>query len=168
MGGSACSGARKRKAGKLGGSACSGAKKRKAGKLTSGNKTRGTRKRMAGKRSGIKRCARHALVVKKQWLDKIVAGEKAWEIRGCATKRRGWIHFAESKAGGKLVGRARLVDCIPIPKQTFSKHVRQHCVANVSEIPYKRIFAWVLENAERFSKPYVYKHRPGAVIWVSV
>ena len=103
LGGSACSGAKKWKAGKLGGSACSGAKKRKAGKLTSGNKTRGTRKRMAGKRSGIKRCARHALVVKKQWLDKIVAGEKAWEIRGCATKRRGWIHFAESKAAYDMI-----------------------------------------------------------------
>ena len=168
LGGSACSGARKRKAGKLGGSACSGAKKRKAGKLTSGNNTRGTRKRMAGKRSGIKRCARHALVVKKQWVDKILAGEKDWEIRGCATARRGWIHFAESKAGGTLVGRARLVDCIRVPKAMFKSHVRRHCVTNVSDVPYKSIFAWVFEDAERFAKPFAYKHSPGAVIWVKV
>ncbi len=133
-----------------------------------GNKRKGIIKKAAGKRSGLKRSARVALVAKKQWVDKILAGEKDWEIRGCATARRGWIHFAESKAGGTLVGRARLVDCIRVPKAMFKSHVRRHCVTNVSDVPYKSIFAWVFEDAERFAKPFAYKHSPGAVIWVKV
>ena len=116
----------------------------------------------------MKRSARVALVVKKQWVDKILTGEKDWEIRGCATARRGWIHFAESKAGGTLVGRARLVDCIRVPKAKFKNHARRHCVANVADVPYKNIFAWVFEDAERFAKPFFYKHSPGAVSWVKV
>ena len=133
-----------------------------------GNMTEGIVKKAAGERSAVKRSARVALVVKKQWIDKILAGEKDWEIRGCATARRGWIHFAESKAGGTLVGRARLVDCIRVPKATFKSHVGRHCVTNVEDVPYKSIFAWVFRGAERFAKPFVYKHSPGAVIWVKV
>ena len=95
-----------------------------------GNTITGREKRSAGRRSGIKRCAKIALVVKKHWLDKILTGEKDWEIRGCATARRGWIHLAESRAGGILVGRARLVDCIRVPKATFKRHpptLRHQC-----------------------------------------
>jgi len=133
-----------------------------------GNTITGREKRSAGRRSGIKRCAKIALVVKKHWLDKILTGEKDWEIRGCATARRGWIHLAESRAGGILVGRARLVDCIRVPKATFKRHVRRHCVTNAADVPYKSIFAWAFEDAERFAEPFDYEHSPGAVIWVKV
>ena len=76
-----------------------------------GNNIKAWKKQAAGERSGVKRCAKFALVVKQHWLDKIFAGEKDWEIRGCPSMRRGWIHLAQSKAGGTLAGRARLVDC---------------------------------------------------------
>ena len=75
-----------------------------------GNTTTGRKKKRAGKRSGVRRSAKRALVVKKRWLDLILAGQKKWEIRGSSTAKRGWIHFAESQASGKLMGRARLVD----------------------------------------------------------
>ena len=130
-----------------------------------GNMKAGHHAEMA-KRSNLKQSARIALVVKKQWLDKILACEKDWEIRGCSTARRGWIHFAESKAGGILVGRARLMDCIRIPRATFESHFCRHRVANVADVPYKNIFAWVFQDPERFAKPFFYKHSPGAVIWV--
>ncbi len=133
-----------------------------------GNEKKGAAKKGAGKRSGLKRSAKYALVVKKQWLDRIFAGGKDWEIRGSSTARRGWIHFAESRAGGKLVGRARLVDCLPVPRSSFMEHMSRHYVPSLSEVPYKRIFAWVLKEAERFKKPFVYKHRLGAVIWIKV
>ena len=95
----------------------------------------------------MKRSAKYALVVKKKWLDLILAGKKNWEIRGCSTKRRGWIHFAESLAGGKLAGRARLVDCLPVTKSMFAKHFSNHHVRSWSAIPYKHVYAWVLEQA---------------------
>ncbi len=133
-----------------------------------GNETKGAAKKRAGGRSGLKRSAKIALVVKKRWLDQILAGVKDWEIRGSSTARRGWIHFAESQAGGKLVGRARLVDCLSVRRSSFMKDVSRHCVTSLSEVPYKRIFAWVLKDAERFKRPFVYKHRVGAVIWIKV
>ena len=68
-----------------------------------GNTMKGIVKKGAGKRSGLKRSARDALVGKKPWLDKIPSGGKDWEIRGSATAQRGWMHFAEGSAGGKLV-----------------------------------------------------------------
>jgi hypothetical protein len=133
-----------------------------------GNTKKGIAKKRAGARSGVKRSSKVALVVKKRWLDKILAGEKDCEIRSSNTSRRGWIHFAESKAGGKLMGRARLVDCFELSKAEFAKGRSHHCVLRLSVVPYKRMFAWVLENAERFEKPFVYEHEQGAVVWVRV
>jgi len=132
-----------------------------------GNTIAGRQKKSAGARSGLKRSAKFALVVKKHWLDKILAGEKTWEIRGSSTSRRGWIHLAQSKAGGTLVGRARLVKCIQLDKTAFFEHVHLHCVPRLSMVPYKRVFAWVLEDVERFVQPFTYNHRQGAVIWAT-
>ena len=129
-----------------------------------GNMKKGRTKKRAGHRSGIKRSAKYALVVKKQWLDLILAKEKDWEIRGCATNRRGWIHFAESQAGGKLIGRARLVDCVALQRKSFQTHYAHHRVSDISMVPYKTIYAWVLEDAERFVAPFKYFHQVGAVI----
>ena len=137
-------------------------------KGNAGNTKTGIAKKRAGKRSGVKRSSKVALVVKKQWLDKILSGEKDWEIRSSNTSRRGWIHFAESRAGGKLLGRAQLVDSFELTKTEFTAQKIHHCVHHLSEVPYKRMFAWVLENAERFDKPFEYVHTPGAVIWVRV
>jgi hypothetical protein len=133
-----------------------------------GNTETGQSKRSAGKRSGLKRSAKHALVVKKRWLDKILDGEKDWEIRSSRTRHRGWVFFAQSKATGQSFGRARLVDCFELSADTFEAHAHRHCVAAWSSLTYKRAFAWVLEQAERFEKPFAYAHRPGAVVWVNV
>lgn len=130
-----------------------------------GNINRGRKKISAGRRSGVKRCAKFALVVKGYWLDKILAREKDWEIRSCSTARRGFIHFAQSKAGGALVGRARLVDCQELNKATFLQNIARHQVPRWSMVPYKRVFAWVLQDAQRYAQPLHYKHKQGAVIW---
>jgi hypothetical protein len=114
----------------------------------------------------LKRSSPVALVVKKDWLNLILAGGKDWEIRGARTTRRGWIHLAESKASGKLMGRARLVECKPITRTSFMEHFLHHRVGSVEDVSYAKIYAWVLEDAERFEKPFKYEHHPGAVIWV--
>ena len=129
-----------------------------------GNQSKGRSKKKAGKRSGIKRSAKVALVVKKKWLDLILKGRKDWEICGMHTNRRGWIHLAESKASGLLMGRARVVDCKELPRATFSSHIKRHCVSNLAEVQYAKIYAWVLKDAERYSEPFWYNHHSGAVI----
>ena len=125
-------------------------------------------KKNAGRRSGLRRSAKRALVVKKKWLVLILAGRKTWEIRGSSTSKRGWIHFAESQAGGKLTGRARLVNCFPVPRSSFQCHYKKHCVPSLSMVPYITPHAWVLEDAEKFERPFEYEHKQGAVIWVDV
>ena len=101
----------------------------------SGNTTAGRQKKSAGARSGLKRSAKLALIVKKHWLDKILAGEKKWEIRGSSTSRRGWIHLSPPKAGGTLGGRARLVKCIQLDETAFFEHLHLHCVPRLSMVP---------------------------------
>ena len=133
-----------------------------------GNTTSGRKKKRAGKRSGVRRSAKRALVVKKGWLDLILAGQKKWEIRGSSTAKRGWIHFAESQAGGKLMGRARLVDCFPVSRESFVRNFHQHRVLSLSMVPYHTPYAWALEDCEKFDKAFNYEHKRGAVIWVDV
>ena len=133
-----------------------------------GNTMTGRKKKRAGKRSGVRRSAKRALVVKKRWLDLILTGQKKWEIRGSSTAKRGWIHFAESQAGGKLKGRARLVDCFPVSRESFVSNFHQHRVPSLSMVPYHTPYAWVLEACEKFDKAFNYEHKRGAVIWVDV
>ena len=125
-------------------------------------------KKRAGQRSGVRRSAKSALVVEKKWLDLILAGRKTWEIRGSSTSKRGQIHLAESQAGGKLMGRARLVNCFSMSPQTFKQHHKHHCVPSWAMVPYQKPHAWVLEDAEKYEKPFEYEHKQGAVIWVHV
>ena len=133
-----------------------------------GNGRKGASKKAAGTRSGLKRSAKYCLVVKKKWLDLILAGSKDWEIRRCSAQRRGWFHFAESGSGGKLVGRARLVDCLNSSKASFMKNFHRHRVPSWAQVKYKSVYAWVLKEAERFERPFKYDHTQGAVIWVKV
>ena len=133
-----------------------------------GNTTTGMNKRCAGERSGVRRSAKRALVVKKRWLDLILAGQKKWEIRGTSTAKRGWIHFAGSQAGGKLMGRARLVDCFPLSRESFVWNFHQHRVPSLSMVPYYTPYAWALEDCEKLDKAFNYEHKRGAVIWVDV
>ena len=121
-----------------------------------------------GARSVVRRSTKAALVVKKHWLKKILAREKRWEIRGCRATRRGWIHLAESGRGGQLVGRAKVTDCVPIPREVFSGHVQHHCVTHLSDVPYKTIYAWVLSCVQKCRKPLQYQHTMGAITWVQV
>ena len=131
-----------------------------------GNQKKGVFKKAAGKRSGLKRSSKYCLVVKKRWLDRILDGSTTLEIRGCSTLKRGWIHLAQSKSGGKLVGRARLVDCKEVPRSSFMKYRKHHAVVSLTDVPYRRIYAWVLEQVERFKEPLAYTHPQGAVIWI--
>jgi hypothetical protein len=124
-------------------------------------------KAAAGERSGERRKAEMALVIKKKWLDKIFARKKVWEIRSSSTKRRGWIHLAES-GSGNLCGGAKLKDCIPVPRGEFLKHRRLHGVTSLNDVKYKKIWAWVLSDARKYSCPFDYHHTQGAVIFVRV
>ena len=106
-----------------------------------------------------------ALLVRKPWIDLILAGKKTWEIRGMPTSVRRWIHLAQSGTGS-LVGRARVVGCLKVPREELPGHVDKHCVLDCGIVRYARVFAWVLEGAERLAAPRPYVHPQGAITWV--
>jgi len=50
--------------------------------------------------SALVQCAEmHALVIRPQWIEKILAGKKTWEIRGSRTAIRGIIGLIPSGSG---------------------------------------------------------------------
>ena len=150
--GNTVKGKAKRKAGGIGGVLVKGKAKRKAG-------ARG------GQRSGMRRAARVALVVKRPWIDYLLEGTKTWEIRGTKTTKRGGIHLAESGTG-TLVGGASLVTFIFVTRDSFKKNRYVHRVPSVSYVKYPNMYAWIFENPRRYETPFDYHHTPGAVIFV--
>ena len=59
-----------------------------------------------------------------------------------------------------------LVDCKEEARSSFMKYRKHHAVVSLTDVPYRRIYAWVLEQMERFKKPLAYTHPQGAVIWI--
>ncbi len=133
-----------------------------------GNRTIGKKRvdigTSAGKRSGLRRCAPIALVIKEQWLTKIFSRKKKWEIRSQRTKRRGRIHLA--RPGGLLVGSASISGCSSIARKDFMNHRDKHCVPSLSMVDYPRIWAWHLESVQKYEKPFRYTKLRGAITWV--
>ncbi len=106
-----------------------------------------------------------ALVVRQPWIDLILAGEKTWEIRGAPTHKRCHIHLAQSGTG-LLFGTVRVVKCFEIKHEDLPLHVEKHCIQDCTAVRYARVYAWVLEGAERSATPRKYTHPKGAITWV--
>ena len=110
----------------------------------------------------------NGLVIREPWISHILDGRKTWEIRGSNTRVRGKIGLIRS-GSGLIVGSAYLVDSIgPLSDTEFLRNRDKHLVGSPSMVKYKKVYAWVLANAERFSKPIPYNHPQGAVIWVKI
>lgn len=104
------------------------------------------------------------LIIKKEYLDKILAGKKTWEIRGSKTHKRGKIGLIQS-GSGTIVGECELVDCVSLTKEEYLKNKDKHQSLNAN-LTYKKTYAWVLKNPKRYNEPKKYNHPKGAIIWV--
>jgi hypothetical protein len=107
------------------------------------------------------------LIIKEPWIDKILSGEKTWEIRGSNTKRRGTISLIQSGTG-MIFGTVDLVDTIRVGFKEFRDGRDKHQIWSVGLPSYRQNWAWVLENPVRHPEPIPYKHPQGAVIWVNL
>ena len=109
----------------------------------------------------------HGLIIKKEWLDKILDGSKIWEIRGHPTKRRGRIALIQSRSG-TIVGTCDLIQVWgPLSGCEMINNYDCHYVPPAT-LEYQLIYAWELRNVKAFKKPVPYKHPQGAVIWVKL
>lgn len=118
---------------------------------------------------------RKGLMVKSPWIDKILAGEKTWEIRGYTTETRGTIALIKS-GSGLIYGLCDIVGVAgPLTKKQLMDGSNRHCIPKehienlVYEVlKYETVYAWVIENPRLFSRPVPYEHPLGAVRWVNL
>jgi hypothetical protein len=112
-----------------------------------------------------------ALLIRQPWIDKILRGEKRWELRGSRTKVRGPIALIQSGTGA-VVGTCQLVDVEgPLSLAELRRSTACHRVPVKrfnNRPPYPRTYAWVLRGARRLHKPVRYEHPSGAVIGVNL
>lgn len=111
------------------------------------------------------------LVIRPEPIEKILRGEKDWEMRSRATQKRGRIALIR-QGSGQVVGVAELARCEgPFTEQAMRDNQHRHRIPlerlNDDEIRKWRT-AWVLENVVRLSKPVTYPHPSGAVTWVTL
>ena len=109
------------------------------------------------------------LLLKQEWGERILSGEKTWEIRGSDTKIRGRIAVAYSKSSKKF-GEATLSDSFPLTEELFENNPEKHCLPGTWEDVlkvYKNPVVWELTEAVLYDEPVPYIHPRGAVIWVN-
>ena len=109
------------------------------------------------------------LVIRSPWIEKILSGEKTWEVRSSRVNMRGPIALIKSKTGS-IFGTCRIVDCIgPLSLTQMLANEEKHRVSETMLSTYCRpgqSYAWVLADASPFPQPIPYRHPAGAVIWV--
>ena len=81
---------------------------------------------------------------------------------------RPWANSPRTAGSGTLVGEVRITDCFPVTLATLARRERKRRITSVLGVvaKYRRIYAWVLADAVRYSSPIAYRHPPGAVSWV--
>ena len=129
------------------------------------------------------------LIVRQRWCDEILDKGKVWELRGTQCHIMGRIWLAQSKAGGLVMGSVRLVGCKlvgvrddagdygPPPGDAagdfcFSKENLVHHKVPLAELGammrYKRVYAWLLADPQRFREPVPFNQAQGCIKWASL
>jgi hypothetical protein len=110
------------------------------------------------------------LIIRSPWIEKILAGQKTWEIRGSRTKIRERIGLIRG-GSGLVVGTCDLTEVVgPLSLKELKANARKIGLqpSDLNERPYKTTYAWVMRNPKKFKKPKPYRHPSGAVIWVNL
>lgn len=111
------------------------------------------------------------LIIADPWIGMILNGSKIWEMRSTAATHRDWFGLI-AKGTGAVQGVARLVDVLPplSPDEmlaTIDKHRIPAGMITSGEVA-RWNTPWVLADIRRLPKPVPYRHRPGAVTWVTL
>ena len=109
------------------------------------------------------------LIIRAPWIDYILKGEKNWEIRGSNTSVRGRVGLIKGGTG-TVVGTVEIKDSIEITLDDYRENSIRHGAngKDLVSLPYKRTYAWVMDQPTMFDVPLPYKHPMGAVIWVNL
>jgi hypothetical protein len=111
-----------------------------------------------------------ALIIDEPWINKILNGEKDWEMRSSGTTHRGLFGLIK-KGSGKVFGVANLTGISgPYDSEGLAQNADHHRVDSqrYNDPAYKWRYAWELSNIQRLDTPVDYIHKSGAVIWVKL
>ena len=108
------------------------------------------------------------LVIKPEWLEMILAGDKCLEIRGSPTDKVGQrIYLAASGAPNLIVASVYLSDCIgPLSAVEWEALRPGHCVPGGSG--YHVTYAYRFDDLVRYHWPVPYARKHGVVTWENV
>ncbi len=111
------------------------------------------------------------LIVDTPHIDRILRGEKTWEMRGTRTAQRGRVALIR-KGSGQVVATVELVDSLgPLTQEQMLANEARHLIdpgrVRRGEVEKWR-HAWVLRDPRPLARPVAYRYPPGAVIWVKL
>jgi hypothetical protein len=111
------------------------------------------------------------LVIESPWIDLILAGDKTWEVRKRRANQRHRIALIKS-GSGRIFGTCRVVDCVgPLSIDELHANKNSHKIPRNKLGQYweeGKTYAWVLADPQAFEQPIPYRHKSGAVIWVTL
>ena len=109
---------------------------------------------------------RTGLVIDEPWVSKITHGEKIWEMRSTATKKRERIALIK-KGSASVVGIATISDVLgPLNDRQISDTFQNHQVPTLMIGKWR--YAWVLQDIAKLDQPVRYIHKNGAVTFVTL
>jgi len=97
----------------------------------------------------------NGLIMKSSWIDRILAGQKTWELKGLPTKLRGRVALIRARTG-RIVGTCEIVDCVgPLTLEQVQANVEKHGtpLEAVGQLAFAKTYAWVLANAKSLAEP---------------
>jgi hypothetical protein len=106
------------------------------------------------------------LVIAPPWIDKILAGEKIWEVRDKPNARTGRI--ALCRKGGPIVATCTIHESIRLPAKDFARHFDKHrVIPEVLEAFFAghAAYAWPLSDLRPIEPPIDYQHTGGG-LWI--
>lgn len=111
-----------------------------------------------------------AIPIKEPFIDRILRGVKIWEIRSKFTKKIGPVALIRS-GSGTVVAVATLAEVIKLtPILAYVNQRKMGFEGMSKEIAksYEADYAWVLKDIQKLQTPVPYKHKPGAITWVTL
>lgn len=104
------------------------------------------------------------LLIASPHIERILDGEKTWEMRTRHFRHRGPIALIQS-GSGHIVGVASIVESRgPLDLQELIENEHRHRIpaARLNDAFSKYRFAWILDNVRKLPRPIPYHHRAGA------
>lgn len=110
------------------------------------------------------------LIIKEEWIDKILYNNKTLEIRNCDTKNINMdIYILESNTQ-KIRAIAKIKKTIKLNKKIWEEEKNNHQVDITFDkllTKYKTPYAWEIKIVKIIDKELYYEHKNGCIIWVN-